>query len=94
MIIYCCGEYQEVFDGLPNLNEFYDKRPTLLVLDDLMTSTDDEVVDLFTKISHHSNFFVMYLTQNIFYKYKIENAKSKCALPGLVQKRSRCFASN
>ena len=35
-----------------------------------MTSTDDRVVDLFTKISHHRNLSVVYLTQNIFYKNK------------------------
>ena len=35
-----------------------------------MTSTDDRVVDVFTKISHHRNLSVVYLTQNIFYKNK------------------------
>ena len=35
-----------------------------------MTSTDDRVVDLFTKISYHRNVSVVYLTQNIFYKNK------------------------
>ena len=78
-IIYCYGEYQKVFDnywnvefhdGLPDHNDFDDKSRTLLVLDDLMTSTDDRVVEFFTKISHHRNLFVVYLTQNIFYKNK------------------------
>ena len=35
-----------------------------------MTSTDDRVVDIFTKISHHRNLSVVYLTQKIFYKNK------------------------
>ena len=39
-------------------------------MDDLMTSTDDRVVDIFTKISHHKNLLVVYLTQNICYKNK------------------------
>ena len=39
-------------------------------MDDLMTSTDDRVVDIFTKISHHRSPSVVYLTQNIFYKNK------------------------
>ena len=39
-------------------------------MDDLMTSTDDRVVDIFTKISHHRNLSVVYLTQNLFYKNK------------------------
>ena len=56
--------------GLPDLNDFDGKSRTLLLLDDLMTSTDDRVVDLFTKISHHRNLSVAYLTQNIFYNNK------------------------
>ena len=39
-------------------------------MDHLMTSTDDRVVDIFTKISHHRNLSVVYLTQNFFYKNK------------------------
>ena len=39
-------------------------------MDDLMTNTDDRVVDIFTKISHHRNLSVVYLTQNLFYKNK------------------------
>ena len=78
-IMYCHGEYQKVFDdyskvefhdGFPDLLTFDIKSSTLLVLDDLMTSTDDRVVDLFTKISHHRNLSVVYPTQNIFYKNK------------------------
>ena len=78
-IMYCYGEYQKVFDnysnvefhdGLPDLITFDGKSRNLLVLDDLMTGTDDRVVDLFTKISHHRNISVVYLTQNIFYKNK------------------------
>ena len=39
-------------------------------MDDLLTSTDDRVVDISTKISHHRNLLVVYLTQNLFYKNK------------------------
>ena len=39
-------------------------------MNDLMTSTHDRVVDIFTKISHHRNLSVVYLTQNLFYKNK------------------------
>ena len=78
-IMYCYGEYQKVFDnysdvefhdGLPDLITFDGKSRTLLVLDDLMTSTYDRVVDLFTKINHHRNLSVVYLTPNIFYTNK------------------------
>ena len=35
-----------------------------------MTSTDDRVVDIFTKISYHRNLSVVYLTQNLFDRNK------------------------
>ena len=40
---------------------FNGKSRALLALDDLMTSTDDRVVDLFTKISYHRNLSIVYL---------------------------------
>ena len=70
-ILYCYGEYQQIFDnypgvefhdGFPEVSSFDGKKPTLLVTDDLMTSTDDRVVDIFTKISHHIKLSVVYLT--------------------------------
>ena len=78
-ILICYGEYQKLFDnypgvdfhdGLPDLSSFDEKKRTVLVMDDLMTSTDDRVVDIFKKISHHRNVSVVYLTQNLFYKNK------------------------
>ena len=78
-ILFCYGEYTKIFDndpgvefqnGLPEVSFFDGKKRTLLVLDDLMTSTDDRVVDIFTKISHHRNHSVVYLTQNLFNKNK------------------------
>ena len=76
-ILICYGEYQKIFDnysgvefldGLPDVSSFDGKKRTLLVMNDLMTSTDDRVVDIFTKISHHRNLSVVYLIQNLFYK--------------------------
>jgi GTPase SAR1 family protein len=75
-IIYCYGEYQPLFDNYPQI-EFqedlpdtgmFDGVPTLLILDDLMGEADDAVIKLFTRVSHHRNVSVIYLTQNIFYK--------------------------
>ena len=41
----------------------------LLVLDDLMSSSNQQVVaDIFTKYSHHWNVSVIYITQNLFQK--------------------------
>src|SRR6218665_1604676 len=60
-------EFQE---GLPNFEVFDGKERTLLVLDDLMNETDERVTKIFTKISHHRNVSVLYLTQNLFYNGK------------------------
>jgi len=77
-VLYCYGEYQEIFDnypwiqfneGLPDL-ETFNGTPTLLILDDLMSETNDDVTKLFTKVSHHRSVTVIYLTQNIFYQNK------------------------
>ena len=71
--------YQDIFDkhpliqfheGLPDLNIFDGKERTLLIIDDLMSETDDRVTKIFTKISHHRNASVLNLTQNLFYKGK------------------------
>ena len=76
-IYYCYGEYQPIFEnyprvifnrGLPDLSEFDGVESTLLVLDDLMQETDSTVLSIFTKMSHHRNLSVLYLTQNIFSK--------------------------
>ena len=78
-IVYCYGEYQQLFcnyprvvfhRGLPDLNAFDGSEPTLLIIDDLMHETNDTVVDLFTKGSHHRNVSVAYLAQNLFPKNK------------------------
>ena len=78
-IWYCYGEYQPLFaqyphvifnEGLPDISYFDGKEPTLLVIDDLMQETNDTVSNIFTKISHHRNVSVLYLTQNLFPKNK------------------------
>jgi len=78
-IVYCYGEYQQLFcryprvdfhQGLPDLTDFDGSEPTLLIIDDLMHETNETVVNLFTKGSHHRNVSVMYLAQNLFPKNK------------------------
>ena len=78
-IWYCYGEFQPLFakyptvifnEGLPDISNFDGKESTLLVIDDLMQETNDTVANIFTKISHHRNISVLYLTQNLFPKNK------------------------
>jgi len=55
--------------------------PRLLCIDDLMAESGSEVVYLFTRLSHHRNLSVMFITQNMFYKGKGKrdmNPNSQC----------------
>lgn len=78
-MIWCYGVYQKFFDdvknvefceGLPDIESFDGKQKTLLIIDDLMHETDERVSKIFTRISHHRNLSVLYLTQNLFYGSK------------------------
>ena len=79
-ILWCYGEYQteygfiddkvEFHEGLPNLTKLDTSLNNLIVIDDLMSEVDTDVVSLFTKKSHHCNISVMYLVQNLFFQSK------------------------
>ena len=62
-------------EGLPTSFDNDDGKRGLVVLDDLMTETDERVTNLFTKKSHHSNTSVIYLVQNLFSKNKESRTK-------------------
>jgi len=73
-ILYCYGEFQPIFarypevkfhEGMPDFTKFDGCRSTFLVLDDLMSETNDDVGNLFTKGSHHRNVTVMFVTKPI-----------------------------
>ena len=70
-IIYCYGEYQNLFSqypnvefnqGLPDVTQFDGRKRVLLILDDLMSESGDDVEKIFTKFSHHRNISIMYLS--------------------------------
>lgn len=74
-VIYCLPAGQpvntfferfNVVRGVPDIESFSDLKPRLIILDDLMREADSNVVDLFTKGSHHFNLSVVFITQNIF----------------------------
>ncbi|KAE8742185.1 hypothetical protein FOCC_FOCC012271 [Frankliniella occidentalis] len=81
-VIWCFSEWQTAYErvehprvrfnqGLLGLEDF-PPHPVarLLIIDDLMRESDDRVVDLFTKGSHHRNLSILYLSQNIFHQSK------------------------
>ena len=72
------GEWQSAYENLDISNMYLEGLPTsfdaskrnIVVLDDLMTETDERVTNLFMKKSHHCNTSVIYLVQNLFPKNK------------------------
>lgn len=78
-IMWCYGIYQDFFknlnnvefhEGIPDVNVFDGKQRVLLILDDLMHEADERVSQIFTRVSHHKNLSVVFLTQNLFYGSK------------------------
>lgn len=79
-VIWCYTEWQSAYDqmkkektvqfiqGPPPAHVFDDKRPTLLVLDDMMGEISKDIEEIFTKKSHHSNTSVFLLVQNPYIK--------------------------
>lgn len=74
-IIYCHPSGQTIdhtigfshsFEGIPELSSFNPKIPKIIILDDMMREANENVVDLFTKGSHHYNLSVIFIMQNIF----------------------------
>ena len=54
--------------GCGKTNDAFDVKYQLIVLDDLMNESKDnqEIMDIFTKKSHHRNISIILITQNIF----------------------------
>ena len=81
-IVYCFDRWQPRFErmkkhmhfhkGIPDATRlskwFGPSKGGVLILDDLMAEggQDKQVLDLFTKDSHHRNITVLYLTQDLF----------------------------
>lgn len=63
------GNKIEFKEGLPDNNDFKNNAlPKLIIIDDLMRESNQIVVDLFTKGSHHRNLSVIFITQNLFHQ--------------------------
>jgi len=82
-IVYCYGSaWQDEFDrykqmgvrfvkGVPDLRLFQNKKPALLILDDLLSQSKEKaanqaISDLFTRDAHHLGIAVIFVVQNIF----------------------------
>lgn len=78
-VVYCLPEeqivdetipYTRLHRGIPDINMFKDLKPRIVIIDDLMTEIDANVVQLFCRGSHHFNISVMFVLQNIFNQTK------------------------
>lgn len=61
----------EFHEGLPQPADYAhdNDKKKLIIIDDLMReSSNNTIVDLFTKGSHHKNISVIFITQNIFHQ--------------------------
>lgn len=76
-VIYCLPEeqvvdesipYTKLHRGIPDISMFNDLKPRIVILDDLLSSVNTTVVELFTRGSHHFNLSVMFVVQNLFNK--------------------------
>ena len=77
-IVYCYGEFQPSFlefsqvvefhEGLPDVGSFDGRSRVLLIIDDLMNEADQNMCNLFTKLSHHRNVSVVFVTQKLFHR--------------------------
>ncbi|GFS73234.1 uncharacterized protein TNCV_4571541 [Trichonephila clavipes] len=75
-VVWCYKIFQPWFyteksikfvSGLPRADEKFD----LLILDDLMNNLTSEISQMFTVESHHKNFSVILITQNLFPRVKV-----------------------
>jgi len=102
-IWYYYGEHQPTFnnyswvhfeEGLPQLNDevFDGRQPSMIVVDDHISDTNQLVADIFTKISHHRDISILHLTQNfLFDKNKFARTISLNAhYLFLFKKSTRC----
>jgi hypothetical protein len=62
----------EYLESLPSDSEIKDTKTDFIVVDDLMSELGDSkrLSTFFTKLSHHMNFSIIFLVQNLFYKGK------------------------
>ena len=79
-IFFYYSEWQESYrrmpgevifkEGLPDIENLPPGRRRLIIIDDLMSESDERVTRLFTKGNHHRDICVIHIVQNLFNKHK------------------------
>ena len=75
-IVWCYGIWQDNYNQLNDVEfiqrgpdlDYFDRKRTLLVIDDLMGEKNETVTKLFTQKSHHPYLTIFHLVQNLFQK--------------------------
>jgi hypothetical protein len=57
----------EIPKGVENIERVDISRPMLIVKDDMMQESNENVIDLFTRVCHHSNASKIFFMQNVFH---------------------------
>lgn len=58
------------YHGIPEMDTFDIERNSLIIIDDLMSETNRDISNLFTKYAHHKSLTVIFIVQNLFPKGK------------------------
>ena len=81
-VLWCFSEVKSIFQnnfdfvqiefhkGIPSVEIIDGIKPNVIILDDLMDDLNQDVKNLFTKISHHRNISVVLIAQNLFNQNK------------------------
>jgi len=97
-IVYFYGEYQQLFNqyshtefhhGLPNIEEFDGKYPTLVIIDDLMQETNETVANMLRKVRTTETSASSSSPKTFSQKKVCANDESQCPLHGTVQESER-----
>lgn len=80
-------------DFVKLVSPFKNKGGSLCVFDDCMEYVDENSSKIFTKVAHHENSNVIFLTQSLYIDNKYYRMMSKkCKLYDCYEKPKRCFA--
>ncbi|MDI9312370.1 MAG: hypothetical protein QM535_19325 [Limnohabitans sp.] len=92
-VLWVYGQWQNLYsedvancditysESIPSADEIQTLSPNVIVVDDLMNEVLDDINtgNLFTKISHHLNINVIFITQNLFHQGKqMRNISLSC----------------
>jgi hypothetical protein len=99
-IVYCYGEYQQIFnnypyvtfsEGLPDISQFDGKRSSLLIIDDLLTETNDVSIKfIYESFTPSKRLHYVPFSESVLSKQTEPHNEFECPLHSPIQKSARC----